>query len=98
MEKIYSLRHLGFFVKPFLTIKKDGFYYKGKRYTHEDIKQINVSGGGGKPCRMGVKLKDNKLILVNASALKLNGVKAKTGFFSGNNEIFEELKSYFEIV
>ena len=96
MEKVYGLRHLGIFSKPFLTIKEDGFYYKDNHYTHEDITRITVTGGHGQTLRMGVKLNDGKLILVNASALELNGVKAKTGFFSGNNEVFEELKNYFE--
>lgn len=96
MERNYSIRHLGLFSKPILTIKEDGFYYKGNCYIHDDIKRITVSGGNGQSLRMGIKLNDGKLILINASALELNGTKAKTGFFSGNNEIFEELKDYFE--
>lgn len=96
MEKIYSIRHLGLFSQPLLTIKEDGFYYKGNRYTHDNIKNITISGGNGQSFRMGVKLNDGKLIFINASALELNGTKEKTGFFSGNNKIFKELKDYFE--
>jgi len=96
MEKNYSIRHLGLFSRPLLTIKEDGFYYKGNLYTQKDIVRITISGGNGQAFRMGVKLNDGKLILINASALELNDVKAKTGFFSGNNEIFEGLKDYFE--
>ena len=46
--------------------------------------------------RMGVHLSNGKIILINASALERNGEKAKTGFFSGNNEIFDELREFFE--
>ena len=95
MEKIYSIRHLGLFSKPLLTINESGFIYKDKLYSLVDVKKLIVSGGHGQPQRMSVHLKDGKLILINASALELNGVKAKTGFFSGNNSIFEELKDYF---
>jgi len=95
MKKIYSIRHLGLFSRPLLEIEEHGFRYKDKLYTHDDIKRINISGGNGQPFKMGVKLKDGKLILVNASALELNGEKARTGFFSGNNETFDTLKKYF---
>lgn len=96
MKKVYSHKHLGLFSRPFLTVTENGFYYKEKRYTHADIKTLRLTGGGGQPVRMGIKLNDGRLILVNAAALELNGAKAKTGFLSGTNEIFEELKDYFE--
>ncbi|MDO6528238.1 hypothetical protein Q4519_21520 [Motilimonas sp. 1_MG-2023] len=96
MDRIYSIRHFGLFSKPFLTIKNNGFIYRDNLYTHDDIKAIRTSGGRGQPLRMGVQLNDGKLILINAAALELSGVKAKTGFFSGNNVVFEELREYFE--
>lgn len=95
MEKTYSLRHLGLFSKPILTVNENGFYYKGNLYTRADIKVAHVTGGAGQPQRLGVRLKDGKLIYINASALELNGKRAKSGFFSGTNEIFEDLKRYF---
>jgi len=45
---------------------------------------------------MGIHLTDGKKVLINAGAFELNGVKPKTGFFSGTNEVFEELRAYFE--
>lgn len=96
MDKRYSIRHFGLFSIPLLTIKDNGFIYKDNLYTHYDIKAIRTSGGSGQPLRMGVKLNDGKLILINAAALELNGEKIKTGFFSGNNAVFEELREYFE--
>lgn len=79
-----------------VTIQKDCFYYKGKRYTHEDIELIRFAGGSGQPQRMSIKLRDGKRILINAAALERNGVRAKTGLVSGTNQLFEEIKEYFE--
>lgn len=95
MDKVYSIKHLGLFSTKLLTIKDDGFYYKNKRYSHDDIKMVNVAVGRGRALVMGVKLNDGNVILVNAGALELNGTQSKTGFFSGNNAIFDELKDYF---
>jgi hypothetical protein len=91
MERLYSIRHLGIFSRPLLSIEENGFRYKEKLYTHDDIKSTSVSGGNGQTIRMGVKLKDGALIFINASALELNGEKTKTGFISGNNEILNGL-------
>ena len=63
-----------------MDIEKHGFCYKDKRYTHDDIKRVDISGGNGRALRVSVKLKDGELILVNVSALELNGKKARTGF------------------
>ena len=96
MTKTYCIRHLGLFSRPLLTTSEDGFSYKGHFYTRKDIKRVVVTGGRGQPMRMGVHLSNGKIILINASALERNGEKAKTGFFSGNNEIFDELREFFE--
>ena len=96
MDQVYSLRHLGFFSKHLLTVTEKGFYYKDTRYTRDDVKKLFVSGSGAGPRRMGVHLADGRRILINAVALELNGVKPKTGFFSGTNQVFEELRAYFE--
>jgi|GEM_PF-920339 hypothetical protein len=96
MDQVYSLRHLGFFSKHLLTVTGEGFYYKDTLYTRDDVKKLFVSGGGAGPRRMGVHLADGRKILINAVALELNGVKPKTGFFSGTNQVFEELRAYFE--
>ena len=96
MDKVYSLRHLGFFSKPLLTVSDRGFTYKGKLYKHENIKRLVSVGGSGKPHRLGVSLDDGAHININAVALELNGVKPKTGFLSGTNTVFEELKKSFE--
>lgn len=95
MDRIYSIRHLGLFSKPLLRVTNEGFYYKDKFYTLNDVEAVNVTDGFGQPQRLGVRLKGRKIILINAGALELNGKKARNGFFSGNNDIFEELKSYF---
>lgn len=96
MDQVYSLRHLGFFSKHLLTVTTEGFYYKNTFYTRDAIKKIYVVNGGGGPKRMGVHLTDGKRILINAVALELNGFKPKSGPFSGTNQIFEELRAYFE--
>ena len=96
MEVIYKQRHFGLFSRPLVTIQKDCFYYKGKRYTHEDIELVRLVGRSGQPKRMGIKLRNGKRILINAVALGRNGVKSKTGFLSGTNQLFEELREYFE--
>lgn len=96
MDQVYSLRHLGLFSKHLLTVTEEGFYYKDSLYTRDDVKKLFVSSGGAGPIRMGVHLADGRKILINAAALELNGVKSKTGFFSGTNEIFEGLRAYFE--
>ena len=96
MDKVYSLRHLFFFSKPLLTITEQGFYYKNTLYTPDDVRRLYVSNGGGGPKRMGVHLADGRKILINAVALELNGVKPKTGFLSGTNDVFESLRAYFE--
>ncbi|MDQ2078396.1 hypothetical protein [Marinimicrobium sp. ABcell2] len=95
MEKNYSVRHLGLFSRPLLKVEEGGFHYKGRFYTYRDVEAVNVTGGLGQPQRLSVRLKGRKLILVHAGALELNGKKAKTGFFSGNNQVFEDLKNYF---
>ena len=92
----YNHRHLGIFSRPLVTIEDDCFYYKNSRYTHSDIKHVRVVGGDGQPQRMGVKLVDGRLLLVNAVALERDGVKAKTGFLSGTNSFFEELREFFQ--
>ncbi len=79
-----------------LTVTEKGFYYKDTLYTRDDVKKIYTANGSGGPKRMGVHLTDGRKILINAVALELNGVKAKTGFFSGTNEVFEGLRAYFE--
>lgn len=71
-----SIRHLGLFSRPLLDIEEHGFCYKDKLYTHDDIKRIDISGGNGRALRVSVKLKDGELILVNVSALELNGKKS----------------------
>jgi len=96
MDQVYSLRHLGFLSKHLLTVTEEGFYFKDTLYTRDDVKKLYVANGSGGPKRMGVHLTDGKKILINAGALELNGVKPKTGFFSGTNEVFEELRDYFE--
>ena len=96
VDKVYSLRHLGFFSKHLITVTGEGFYFKGALYTGDDVTRLYVVDGNGGPRRMGVHLVDGKRILVNAGALELNGVKPKTGFFSGTNKVFEELRAYFE--
>ena len=96
MDKVYSIRHLGFFSKHLLTVHEKGFTYRGKVYSHGNIKRLVLVGGEGKPHRLGVSLDDGAHININAVALELNGVKPKTGFMSGTNNVFEELKVYFE--
>ena len=96
MEVIYNQRHLGLFSRHLVTIRDDCFYYKGERYTHEDIEIIRVGAGSGQPQQMGIKLRNGKRILISAVALERNGVKGKTGFISGTNQLFEELREYFE--
>lgn len=95
MDRVYSLRHLGLFSKHLLTVTDKGFYYKEVFYTRDDVKNVRVVKGRGAPRRLGVQLSDGKLILINATALELNGERSKSGFFSGTNEVFDELAKYF---
>ena len=97
MDRVYSLRHLGFFSKHLLTVKHEGFYYKDTLYTRDDVKKIFVSTGVAGPRRMGIHLADGRKIMINAAALELNGMRPKTGFFSGTNDVFEGLRDYFDV-
>ena len=96
MDRVYSVRHLGLFSRPLVTVTDKGFLYKGKLYRHENIVKINQYSSSGSPSRLGISLDDGKSININAVAIELNGKKPKTGFMSGTNEAFEELKKYFE--
>lgn len=95
-RELYSLRHLGLFTRPLLTVSDEGAFYKETRYGCGDVKRVIVVGSGGSPKRMGVYLSDGKKIVINAVALELNGKKPKSGFLSGTNTAFEELREYFE--
>jgi hypothetical protein len=95
MTDIYRKVHLGFFRKPLLEITKHGFIYEGKTYSLADIGEVRLAGGNGSPKLLGISLSDGKKILINSSALELNGKKYKNGFMSGTNEAFEKLKAYF---
>src|SRR5690606_5876313 len=95
MERIYSIRHLGLFSRLLLRVTDEGFYYKNKFYTLNDVEAVNVTSGFSQPQRLGVRIKGRKIMIINAGHLELNVKKARKGFFYGNNYIFEGLKSYF---
>jgi hypothetical protein len=95
MTDIYRKIHLGFFRKPLVEITDHGFIYEGKTYSLSQISEVRLTGGNGSPKLLGVILSDGKKILVNSSALELNGKKYSNGFISGTNEALEKLKAYF---
>lgn len=95
MTDIYRKIHLGFFRKPLLEISEHEFIYEGKAYSLAEISEIRLTGGNGSPKLLGIKLSDGKNILINSSALELNGKKYSNGFISGTNEAFEKIKAYF---
>lgn len=95
MTDIYRNVHLGFFRKPLLEISENNFIYEGKAYSLAEISEVRLAGGNGSPRLLGIKLSDGKNILINSSALELNGKKCRNGFISGTNEAFEKLKAYF---
>ena len=95
MTDIYRKIHLGFFRKPLVEITDHGFIFEGKTYLLSQISEVRLAGGNGSPKLLGVILSDGKKILINSSALELNGKKYSNGFISGTNEAFEKLKAYF---
>lgn len=95
MSDIYRKIHLGFFRKPLVEITPHRFIYKGKTYSLTDISEVRLAGGNGSPTLLGINLSDGDKILINSSALELNGKKYRNGFLSGTNEAFEKLKTYF---
>lgn len=95
MTDIYRKIHLGFFRKPLVEISEHGFVYEGKAYSLAEISEVRLAGGNGSPKLLGINLSDGKKIIINSSAIELNGKKYSNGFISGTNEAFEKLKSYF---
>ncbi len=95
MTDIYRKIHLGFFRKQLVEITDLGFIYEGKTYSLNDVTEFRLAGGNGSPKLLAVILSDGKKILINSSALELNGKKYSNGFISGTNEAFEKLKAYF---
>ena len=95
MTDIYRKIHLGFFRKPLVEITDHGFIYEGKTYSLNNVTEFRLAGGNGSPKLLAVILSDGKKILINSSALELNGKKYSNGFISGTNEAFEKLKAYF---
>lgn len=95
MTDIYCKIHLGFFRKPLVEITDHGFIYEGKAYSLNQITEVRLVGGNGSPKLLGINLSDGNKILINSSALELNGKKYSNGFISGTNEAFEKLKAYF---
>ncbi len=95
MTDIYRKIHLGFFRKPLVEITDHGFIHEVKTYSLSQITEVRLAGGNGSPKLLAVILFDGKKILIDSSALELNGKKYSNGFISGTNEAFEKLKAYF---
>lgn len=102
---IYGHRQLSFFFVKVLDLTEDGFTFKEKFYTWNDIKVIDVTRGsfvlsafvfpGGTP-RVRVKLADGKVININGRALERADKKPKINKFSGESDAFLELISLLE--
>ncbi|MDA8428119.1 MAG: hypothetical protein M0T70_02580 [Geobacteraceae bacterium] len=102
---IYGHRQLSCFFVKVLDVTEDGFTFKEKFYTWNDIKVIDVTRGsfvlsalvfpGGTP-RVKVKLADGKVININGRALERVDKKPKINKFSGESDAFLELISLLE--
>lgn len=96
----YGHRQLSFFFVKLLDVAEEGFSFKGKFYTWNDIKDIDVTRGsfalsalsfpGGTP-KARIKLTDGKVIRINGRALERADTKPVINIFSGESDAFLEL-------
>jgi hypothetical protein len=101
----YGHRQLSFFFIKLLDVSEDGFSYKGKNYTWDVIKGIEVTRGSfalnamifpaGTP-KAKVTLSDGSRININGRALERVGKPPKIDKLSGESDAFVELIDLLE--
>ena len=100
----YGNRQLNLFYKPLVAILEDGFQFKGKKYSWDDVKEIMVWDPPlglfwGVPfgwARASILLKDGKKIRFHGRLIERKGHKSKLGHLSNKNDVFDELLSLFK--
>ena len=103
MKRTFGHRHLGFIFKPLLVLTENGFEYKDRLYTWDDVVSIKTIDSRNdlsmlftKWPRALVNLRDGKFVLINGRALEEMGVKNKVGFWTRKSSSYEDLLSIFE--
>src|SRR5262245_18010290 len=97
---IYGHRHLGFFFRPIVEVNDRGLLYKGREYSWNTIRKVEVRDSPFDPVlRLStpgypwatVYFSDGERIRLNGRALETQGEKPTVGFFSSKSNAFQEL-------
>ena len=96
---IYGHRHLGFFFRPVVEVDDRGLRYKGREYSWNTIKKVElrdspfdplVGFSPGYPWAT-IYFGDGERVRLNARALEKQGERPKVGFFSSKSDAFQDL-------
>jgi hypothetical protein len=101
---VFGHRHLSIFFRPLVEITANGFTYKGRGYSWNDVRTVEVSDSplrilAGYPAaipRATITLTDGTKIRLNGRVLEKEGRKPKVGFSSSRSDAFDELIGLFK--
>ena len=103
--EVYGHNQFNLFFVSLIRIHNDGFFFKDKKYSWRDVKDVYVYDpfpdlggifGTGTTPRATIVLNDGKKCKIHARVFVKKGVKSKVGFFSGKSDAFDEIISLFK--
>ena len=101
---VYGHRLLSFIFRPLIAVNNDGFLFKGRKYSWDDVKSIDITSfaiatffvyPAGMP-RATISLRDGNNIHLNGRVFEKEGERPKVGFFSSKSDAFDEIISVFK--
>ena len=97
---VYGHRHLGFFFRPVVEVNDHGLRYRGREYTWNTIRKVEVRDSLFDPILRfstpgypwaTIYFSDGEKVRLNGRALEKQGEKPKVGFFSSKSSAFQDL-------